>query len=53
VAFLHNRVQELINRIRLLSGITAGLDDWVEAFNRGEKTDQEEFAKLLGSFLKM
>ena len=50
---LKKGVQYLASRTRLLRGIVACLDDWVEAFEKGEKSDRDEFAKILVSSQKI
>jgi DnaJ-domain-containing protein 1 len=50
---LKKGVQYLASRTRLLRGIVACLDDWVEAFEKGKKSDRDEFAKMLASSQKM
>jgi hypothetical protein len=50
---LKKGVQYLASRTRLLRGIVACLDDWVKAFEKGKKSDRDEFAKMLVSSLKM
>jgi DnaJ domain len=50
---LKRGVQYLASRTRLLRGIVACLDDWVEAFEKGKKSDRDEFAKMLVSSQKI
>jgi hypothetical protein len=50
---LKTGVQYLASRTRLLRGIVACLEDWVEAFEKGKKSDRDEFAKMLVSSQKM
>ena len=50
---LKKGVQYLASRTRLLRGIVACLDDWAEAFEKGKKSDRDEFAKMLVSSQKI
>ena len=50
---LKRGVQYLASRTRLLRGIVACLDDWVEAFEKGKISDRDEFAKMLVTSQKM
>jgi hypothetical protein len=49
---LKKGVQYLASRTRLLREIVACLNDWVEAFEKGNKSDRDEFAKMLVSSQK-